>query len=72
LDPNQIGTYDRLAPDADGAVTIYIQHASPGRDNEGNWLPAPAGSFNLALRLYNPASTARNLDWVPPAVQKAQ
>jgi hypothetical protein len=69
---NQIGTYDRLAQDADGAVTITIQHASPGKDREGNWLPAPAGSFNVVLRLYNPAPAARNLDWVPPAVRKVQ
>ena len=72
INRNQIGTYDTLAPDADGAVTIYIQHASPGSDKEGNWLPAPTGSFNVVLRLYSPASAARNLDWVPPAVQEAQ
>jgi hypothetical protein len=66
----QIGSYDALAPDADGAVTIYIQHASPGKDKQSNWLPAPEGPFNLALRLYNPTSAAQTLDWVPPAVKK--
>jgi hypothetical protein len=66
----QIGSYDALESDPNGAVTIYIQHADPGKDKQSNWLPAPDGPFNLALRLYNPTSAALNLDWVPPAVTK--
>jgi len=47
--------------DADGGLTLYIQHASPGKDREANWLPAPAGPFFMVLRVYypsNPCSTA--------------
>ena len=69
---NQIGTYDELQSGGDGSVTIYIQHESPGKDKEGNWLPAPKDSFNLALRLYNPRTPALTLDWVPPAVERVK
>jgi len=40
-------------PDLD----LHIQHNSPGRDREANWLPAPAGKFILILRLYWPRET---------------
>ena len=69
---NQIGTYDALKKDKDGSVTLYIQNASPGKDKESNWLPAPKGAFNLAMRLYNPKTEARTLDWVTPGVKKVQ
>jgi hypothetical protein len=69
---NQIGTYDNLKPDADGSVAIYIQRDSPGKDKEGNWLPAPDGPFNLTMRLYNPGPAAFPLDWTPPAVQRVK
>lgn len=32
---------EKLQPDADGGLTICIQHDSPGKDKEVNWLPAP-------------------------------
>jgi len=38
----------------DGSLTIYIQKDSPGKDKESNWLPTPAGEFNLMARLYGP------------------
>jgi hypothetical protein len=69
---NQIGTYDALKKDKDGSVTLYIQNASPGKNKESNWLPAPKGAFNLAMRLYNPKTEARTLDWVTPGVKKVQ
>ena len=66
----QIGTYDNLKPEADGSTAIYIQRDSPGKGKEGNWLPAPEGPFNLAMRLYNPAPAAITLDWTPPPVER--
>ncbi len=66
----QIGTYNNLKPDADGSTVIYVQRDNPGKDKEGNWLPAPDGPFNLAMRLYNPGSGAVTLDWTPHAVER--
>ena len=66
---SQLGTYDNLKPDPDGSVVIYIQREDPGKDKEANWLPAAAGSFNLALRMYNAGPAVLTLDWVPPAVE---
>lgn len=67
-----IGTYDKMEHDANGDLTIYIQHETPGADRESNWLPAPDCPFYLCLRLYNARTEALNFDWVPPAVQKVQ
>ncbi len=33
-------------------MTIYIQHESPGKDREANWLPAPDGPLWMAMRIY--------------------
>lgn len=41
---------------ADGSLTLYIQHKSPGADKETNWLPAPDGPIYLALRMYLPTT----------------
>ncbi len=39
---------------ADGSLTIYMQHESPGLDKESNWLPSPAGDFRRIMRMYQP------------------
>ena len=62
-----------LMRDADGAITLYIQHESPGRDKEPNWLPGPKGPFFMVLREYWPKPEALNGSWrVPPAVRTTQ
>jgi len=44
-----------LQPDADGGLTLHIQHAPPDAPSaRANWLPAPAGGFYLCLRAYVP------------------
>ena len=43
-----------LEADADGGLTLYIQHQSPGKDKESNWLPAPKGAVLVVLRMYGP------------------
>jgi hypothetical protein len=57
----------------DGSVDLYLQNASPGKDKEANWLPAPKGKFILMLRLYWPVEPPKPsiLDgtWKPPMVQ---
>jgi hypothetical protein len=58
----------KLARDADGGYTIYLQAASPGADLEANWLPAPQAPFYLILRLYYPKPQALQGSWKPPAI----
>jgi hypothetical protein len=60
-----------LKKDADGGITLYIQHESPGKDKESNWLPAPAGHFFCALRLYWPKKEAADGTWKQPPLEKA-
>ncbi|CAH1661106.1 DUF1254 domain-containing protein [Chelatococcus asaccharovorans] len=58
---------------ADGSVTLYFQHESPGAEKQANWLPAPDGPFVLMMRLYGPSEnnpTILNGSWQPPAVAK--
>jgi hypothetical protein len=53
----------------DGSLTIYVSNASPGKDKESNWLPAPnaipaarSTSSNVSLKLTNspPSSKAHS------------
>jgi hypothetical protein len=59
-----------LRRDADGGLTILVQHARPAAGRTGNWLPAPAGGFALALRLYVPEARALDGRWRPPPVRR--
>lgn len=52
--------------DADGGITLYIQHDSPGKDKEANWLPAAKGSFFMSMRLYWPKPEALDGSWKQP------
>lgn len=62
----------RFKRDADGGLTFYIQHESPGADLEANWLPAPQGSFVCFMRLYWPKPEALEGTWKPPAMQQVK
>jgi len=57
--------------DADGGLTLLIQHESPGRDEEANWLPAPSGSFFMVMRLYWPKEEALSGKWTAPLLTRA-
>jgi len=55
---------------ADGSLDIFVQEESPGQDSEANWLPAPDGPFNLAMRIYNPKPAVATGKWIPPPVRR--
>jgi hypothetical protein len=62
-----------LKTNPDGSTDLYIQHDSPGKDKESNWLPAPSGEFILMLRMYWPSETDPsiiNSTWTIPAAKK--
>lgn len=69
-----ISARQKLKPNPDGSIDLYIQKDSPGADKESNWLPAPAGVFMLMLRMYWPNQDSPSIvngTWSPPAVKKA-
>jgi hypothetical protein len=64
-----IGDRDKLKFE-EGSLTLYVQHESPGKDKESNWLPAPKDEFNLFMRLWWPKKEVLNGTWKPPAVER--
>jgi len=58
--------------DADGGITLHIQHDSPGKDKEPNWLPAPKGAFSVVMRLYWPKAAALDGTWKLPPLKRIQ
>src|SRR5438477_8585410 len=62
----------QLKKDADGGITLHIQHESPGKDKESNWLPAPKGPFVMAMRLYWPKEEAVDGKWTAPPAQQVK
>jgi len=47
-------TTDGLTTEPDGSITLLHPARRQGPDRRPNWLPAPADSFNLTMRLYGP------------------
>jgi len=72
IDRYAIGDRDKLKFGADGALTLYVQHESTGKDKESNWLPAPKDEFNLIMRLYWPKPEVLDGRWKPPAVERVK
>ena len=56
--------------DEDGGLTLFIQHESPGKEWEANWLPAPKGPFFMAMRLYWPKAEALEGRWTAPPLKR--
>lgn len=77
LVPNDIARYslgDRsptLTHGADGSLSLYLC-AQPPTDAalHGNWLPAPAGPFYVALRLYVPQPAHLDRTYRYPAIRR--
>jgi len=69
---------DQLKKNSDGSLTLYIQHDSPGKDKEPNWLPAPEGPMFVVMRLYWPKTAAPSIyplgqgSWKPPPLVRAE
>ena len=63
---------DDFVLDEDGGITLYIQHQSPGKEKENNWLPAPGGPFALVMRLYWPKQEALDGTWKIPPLKRDQ
>jgi uncharacterized protein (TIGR03000 family) len=70
-----LSSRDALTENKDGSIDLYIEHESPGKKKESNWLPAPKGPFVLMLRLYWPRETDPSIldgTWQPPAVRRVK
>ncbi len=65
-----IGDRDKLRFNGDGSLDILIQHKPPAEERRSNWLPAPAGRFDMVLRLYWPSPEVLTGEWVPPAIKR--
>lgn len=73
LNRYSISARQSLQSNPDGSTDLYIQHESPGKDKESNWLPAPADGFILMLRMYWPSETDPSIingTWTIPAAEK--
>lgn len=74
IDRYAISSWMPLKHQPDGSLDLYIQHDPPGGQQNANWLPAPAGSFNLTMRMYWPNHKPPSIldgSWVPPAVRRS-
>jgi len=66
-----IRSSDSLVTNADGSVDIYIQNQAPGDSSlQANWLPCPAASFTMSLRMYWPSTEVLygTSSWKMPAI----
>jgi hypothetical protein len=63
-------TTDGLKKNTDGSLTILIQKDRPA--DTANWLPAPAGDFNLTMRFYGPETPVLDGTYRLPAVERVQ
>jgi hypothetical protein len=52
----------------DGGLTLTFSAHQPAGVPLANWLPAPAGPFQLGIRLYYPLAGSVRAGWVPPPV----
>jgi hypothetical protein len=73
LVPNAINRYEignrspGLHYNADGSLDIYLQRTAPAA-HATNWLPSPAGQFEVTLRLYGPEPVALQRTYVYPPI----
>jgi len=70
LGRNAVQHPNGLRKDGDGSIVVRLQHASPGKEYELNWLPTPPDHFNLVLRLYWPSRAVLDGAWRPPLIKR--
>jgi hypothetical protein len=63
-----LSSRSKFKTNKDGSVDLFIHNTSPGKGQESNWLPAPAGRFILMLRFYWPKDAIIDGTWKLPAV----
>ena len=63
---------EKLQVNPDGSLTVYIQHDSPNKEKEVNWLPAPKEGFFLMMRMYQPEEKMYRGAYVLPPVQEVK
>jgi hypothetical protein len=63
-------TTDGLTENADGSLTLHIQKDRPAKDKAANWLPAPAGPFNMTMRFYGPRTSVLDGSYRLPPVTR--
>lgn len=71
IDRCAISSWMPLQRNDDGSIDLCIQHDSPGKEREANWLPCPRAAFNLTLRMYWPSEQVPSIldgSWAPPGV----
>jgi hypothetical protein len=57
-----------LVRSRDGSLTVVMSATRPSESGV-NWLPAPAGSFSITLRVYDPTQRVLDGSWSPPSVR---
>ena len=65
-----IGDHSPLVLGSNGSLELLVQKDPPRRRQQVNWLRAPAGPFELKLRLYAPTTDALNGSWRMAAVER--
>ena len=63
---------EKLEGNPDGSLTLYIQHDSPGKNKEMNWLPAPKEGFFLMMRMYQPEEKMYRGEYILPPLQEVK
>jgi hypothetical protein len=57
-----------LQPNDDGSLSVYMAQQLPVGVPMANWLPIPAGAFNIMLRIYGPKESVEDNTYVPPGI----
>lgn len=70
LNKQTVSPRDDLKYNADGSLDLYFSHVQPPKAPQSNWLPAPAGDFQIMLRMYWPQEPILDGSWKVPPVTR--